>query len=192
MMLFSKYSFAVAGFIAALCEVATATDGVFQLYAYGNGVAGPLTYGDGTCYIGYAVPSNCTVKTNITFTSTTPSDKNSVQSGSFAVNPKDSTVTFNSTKNMMITTKAGSFESVRLLSNSSKPSGATASGFGFYGHSAMHWGPNGAEANWWATKTGTKGLWTLKWNADGSEQPDSVPVVIKDTAPITSAYTFTA
>lgn len=87
----------------------------------------------------------------------------------------------------MINTKPGAFEPVKLVSNNSD---TTSSGFDFYGHDAVYWSEEEAESKWWATTTETDGLWILKWNVDGTNQPNSVPVVVKDRAPVTHAYSF--
>lgn len=39
------------------------------------------------------------------------------------------------------------------------------------------------EAQFWAETTSTTGVWSLKWNTDGTSEDNSTPVVIKKTAP---------
>jgi hypothetical protein len=65
--------------------------------------------------------------------------------------------------------------------------GAVTSGFALFGGQVVFIDDSVYEAQFWAQTTDTDGVWSLKWNSDGSSQTDSTPVVIKTKAPITSS-----
>lgn len=75
---------------------------------------------------------------------------------------------------------------------SSAPTGATTTGFVTYGPYVMLVEDDTSDdqetyvSEFWATASGTDGLWTLMWNEAGTSQDNSVPVALKTTAPVTS------
>jgi hypothetical protein len=108
-------------------------------------------------------------------------------------NSTSSSLTSGSSFYVVTTSGSGdSFEQAGFVSDtSSAPTGATTTGFVTYGPYVMVIEDNtkGQEtyvSEFWATSSGTDGLWTLMWNEAGTAQDDSVPVTLKTTAPVTS------
>lgn len=64
---------------------------------------------------------------------------------------------------------------------------AVTTGLALFGGQVIFIDDSVYKAQFWAQTTDTAGVWSLKWNSDGSSQVDSTPVVIKTIAPATSA-----
>jgi hypothetical protein len=60
---------------------------------------------------------------------------------------------------------------------------AITSGFSMFGGQLVYSNGSDIESQFWAETTGVDGVWSLKWNSDGSSRVDSVPVAVKTIAP---------
>ncbi|TVY21456.1 hypothetical protein LARI1_G000618 [Lachnellula arida] len=157
------------------------------LYAYGstantNGL--PVFYADGLAYIGQTgLDSTNGTQTNITFTL----DRSSTTTP-WTITANSTTVTFNETLDLYIVPTSGSFTQVGFSTNTSLPTGAVTTGFGWYGKSVAY-ATNSSEyeLSFWASNTTTTGVYGLYWNANtavGNDNPTGAfPVAIKSTPP---------
>lgn len=178
-VLLATSSFAAAASVPL--EVRASTVSNSMLYAYGAtpdaGIGGVrLTYGDGTAFVGNNPPSNVSVASNITFSHDTTS-------GPVQISPNSSDVSFNSTQYFFINTDDSAFDSVQI-SNSAPSDGYTDTGFVFYGNWLFWKSDSGdLQSKFYATPSGEDGVWTLKWNAAGSDDGTSVPISLRTQAP---------
>ncbi|KAE8449617.1 hypothetical protein EG329_007947 [Mollisiaceae sp. DMI_Dod_QoI] len=156
----------------------TVTSGI-QLYAYGTNISGlPLYYGnsDGLVYIANNPPSTYS---NLTWTVDSTGSlpwnatiSNSSQVGTFYIVNDNSTYA------------SAGFNSQNSTTN---VTGTTTSGFALFGGQVVFIDDSIYEAQFWAQTTVTADVWSLKWNAEGTSQENSTPVVIKKTAPASSS-----
>lgn len=76
------------------------------------------------------------------------------------------------------------FSPVGNATNSSMPTGAQTSGFGWYGHTLAWVNSDGDyETLFYASNSTTSGTYNLLWNQPNQFSSDAVPVTIKSTAP---------
>ncbi|KAI5794995.1 hypothetical protein EDC01DRAFT_787847 [Geopyxis carbonaria] len=151
------------------------TDDSFQLYAYGTNISGlSIFYGDGLAYIGNMSPPTLDIATNVTFM---PSPKNETI---WAATPVNSSVAAKEWT-FYIDPPTGNIGFVN--STGGAPDGAITTGFGFYGHNAIHVDANGGVNTlfWAAPMAGVEGTWRLLWNVSDD---GNIPVAVKDMAPI--------
>ncbi|KAH6714083.1 hypothetical protein DL95DRAFT_449242 [Leptodontidium sp. 2 PMI_412] len=155
-----------------------------SLYTYGGTLGGlNVFYADGLAYVGSASPAGASVASNITFNE----------------DPSDDTVAWTITANstnassidgmqLYITPTSGSFTQVGFVTstNTSLPTGAVTTGFSWFGKNAAYDDPSGAvNLFYWAEPVSdTDGLWRLMWNQAGTPSNGSVPVTLKNTAPL--------
>ncbi|CZR56711.1 uncharacterized protein PAC_06600 [Phialocephala subalpina] len=178
-MYLSKF-LSVLPLLAGLCSAVphhskrAVTTGV-QLYAYGTNISGlPLYYGvnDGLAYIGDNPPSTYSNLTwDIDSTGSLPWNatiSNSSQVGTF-----------------YIVTTTSSYEQAGFISKNQTTNitDAATTGFAMFGGQVVYIDDSEYEAQFWAETTSTTGVWSLKWNTDGTSEDNSTPVVIKKTAP---------
>ncbi|KAL1889966.1 hypothetical protein Sste5346_008544 [Sporothrix stenoceras] len=164
-----------------------------QLYAYGTNISGlPIYAGsDNLAYL--ATRDAATNLTAITWTiDTTGVDAWTVtaNSTSTSTNATSSLTSGSSFYIINSSDSSDSFVQAGFVSDaSSAPTGATTTGFVTYGSYVMVVNETTADqqtyvSEFWATASGTDGLWTLMWNKAGTVQDNSVPVTLKTTAPV--------
>lgn len=179
-----------------------------SLYTYGGTLGGlNVFYADGLAYVGSASPAGASVASNITCKFKSPflqfPSSQSILTLTFhsQVNedPSDDTVAWTITANstnassidgmqLYITPTSGSFTQVGFVTstNTSLPTGAVTTGFSWFGKNAAYDDPSGAvNLFYWAEPVSdTDGLWRLMWNQAGTPSNGSVPVTLKNTAPL--------
>ena len=90
---------------------------------------------------------------------------------------------------LFINATAGAFYPVGFTGStipSSDLEHVTTSGFGFYGHTVVNFANNDVTAQFWVTEASDRqGTFVLGWNQDGTKIDGSVPVTVRDVAPVT-------
>ena len=203
------FSYTTAAYLLALCGLSNAaafkhrrdTLSDITVYAYGTESNGdPVFYANGKfcrlffeffcliwelglAYIGQQSPGWSGTTTNITFTS--DSEDTSVP---WTIAANSTSVSFNETYEMYIVPTSGSFTQVGFTStssNSSLPSGAVTTGFGWFGTSVAYVAnASDYELMFWAASTNVTGIYALYWDAFGTPTNGSFPVALKSTPPI--------
>ncbi|KAA8899146.1 hypothetical protein FN846DRAFT_1023349 [Sphaerosporella brunnea] len=168
-------AFASAATLEHKRDAATGT----SLYAYGTNVSGiNVFYGDGLAYTGTTIPDWINVASNVTFNFDSTDTK-----VPWTITSNTSTAITGS--QLYVIPTSGKFQQVGFVaSNGTAPTGAATSGFTWFGTMlAYSESSSNMEMKFWASPTNTSGVWALMWNADGTTDGTSVPVVLKRTPP---------
>ncbi|KAH8895523.1 hypothetical protein GQ53DRAFT_792608 [Thozetella sp. PMI_491] len=162
---------------AALGKRDDTLEGV-TIYAYGDNISGlPIYAGaNGTAYIADSTADLIPLSWNITGGGSAPWNVTANETSDFA-----------DLSQFYIVTSDNAYEPAGFVPpNGTIPDGAEVLGFATYGTFVMFLSGSNYLSQFWAQTSDTDGVWTLKWNQDGSSQDDSVAVTLKLTPPSTS------
>ncbi|KAI9729987.1 MAG: hypothetical protein M1834_006185 [Cirrosporium novae-zelandiae] len=165
-----------AGCALVSSALASAPDGAFSIYAYGEGINGlKLFYADSIAYLGSASPTGASTVTDVTFTQNT---------STLYATPSDTTLNWTLDSALYVRPNASyplpmGFSAA--TASDTTPSDADIMGFYFYGNELLwHW-----KGPFWAAETDQSGLWILYFDPLDSSHDNMTTVELEYTAPTT-------